>query len=91
MYYIFLFNNISKNIDGINFAFVKKNGLYIVATTRFNTSPSCLIETIIKICKIIKDWCGLINEEVVRKNFTLVYELFEEIIDFGYPQLLSSE
>jgi AP-4 complex subunit mu-1 len=27
----------------------------------------------------------------VRKNFTLVYELFEEIIDFGYPQLLSSE
>ncbi len=33
----------------------------------------------------------MLNEEVVRKNFTLVYEIFEEVIDFGYPQLLSSE
>lgn len=41
--------------------------------------------------KEIKDFCGLINEEVLRKNFILIYELLDEIFDFGYPQLTSTE
>jgi len=55
-----------------------------VVTTRFNASPSVLIDTCVKIGNIIKDFCGVINEESVRKNFALVYEILEEIIDFGY-------
>jgi AP-4 complex subunit mu-1 len=74
-----------QNKDGINFAFVKKNGLYIVITSRFNASPSNLIETCIRITKIVKDFCGVINEEAVRKNFPMVYEILEELLDFGYP------
>ncbi len=62
-----------------------------MATSRFNASPSSLIETLIKISKLIKDFCGILNEESVRKNFALVYELLEEALDFGYPQLFSSE
>ena len=31
------------------------------------------------------------NEEAIRKNFVLVYELLDEIFDFGHPQYLSSE
>ena len=56
-----------------------------MATSRFNASPSSLIETLIKISKLIKDFCGILNEESVRKNFALVYELLEEALDFGYP------
>ena len=63
----------------------------MVATSRFNASPSSLIESLIKIAKTIKDFCGILNEESVRKNFALVYELLEEILDFGYPQLFSTE
>ena len=59
--------------------------------TRFNASPSVLIEICVKISRIIKDFCGAINEEVVRKNFALVYEILEEIIDFGYLQSLTSD
>jgi AP-2 complex subunit mu-1 len=29
---------------------------------------------------------GKLNEESVKSNFTLIYELLDEIIDFGYPQ-----
>ena len=28
------------NIDGVNFAYIKKTGLYIVGTSRFNIAPS---------------------------------------------------
>lgn len=30
--------------------------------------------------KIIKDYCGMLTEEAVRKNITLIYELLDEAI-----------
>ena len=39
----------------------------------------------------VQDYCGLLSEDAVRKNFVLVYELLDEIIDYGYPQNSSSE
>lgn len=39
----------------------------------------------------MQDYCGLLSEEAVRKNFLLVYELLDEVIDYGYPQNSSSE
>lgn len=39
----------------------------------------------------MQDYCGLLSEEAVRKNFVLLYELLDEIIDYGYPQNSSSE
>lgn len=41
--------------------------------------------------KVFKDYCGILSEEAIRKNFVLVYELIEEMIDFGYPQITSTE
>ena len=39
----------------------------------------------------MQDYCGLLSEEAVRKNFVLIYELLDEVIDYGYPQNSSSE
>lgn len=39
----------------------------------------------------LQDYCGLLSEEAVRKNFVLLYELLDEVIDYGYPQNSSSE
>lgn len=39
---------------------------------------------------VIKDFCGVISEEAIRKNFVLIYEILDEIIDFGHPQLTST-
>jgi len=41
--------------------------------------------------KVIKDYCGILTEESIRKNFVLVYELLDEMMDFGYPQTTSTE
>lgn len=32
------------NVDGINFIFLHWNAVYVVATTRFNVSPSLVLE-----------------------------------------------
>ncbi|KAK8833162.1 hypothetical protein WA577_002776 [Blastocystis sp. JDR] len=75
----------------ITYIFEKKNGLYFVINTKMNMSPALGVEILNRILKIIKDYCGMLTEEAVRKNFALIYELLDEAIDFGYPQDTSSE
>jgi AP-4 complex subunit mu-1 len=41
--------------------------------------------------KVFKDYCGVLTEESIRKNFILIYELLEEMLDYGYPQITSTE
>lgn len=41
--------------------------------------------------KVFRDYCGVLSEESIRKNFVLIYEIIDEIIDYGHPQLVSTE
>jgi AP-4 complex subunit mu-1 len=75
------------NIDGINFAYIKRSGLFVVATTRFDICPSLILEVLQRVCIVIKDFCGVLSEEAIRKNFVMIYEILDEVIDFGHPQL----
>lgn len=79
------------NLDGVSYIFVKKNGLYFVATTGSNVSPCAVVELLSKMAKVFKDFCGVLNEESIRKNFVLVYELLDEMVDFGHPQTTNTE
>ncbi|KAL3830396.1 hypothetical protein ACJIZ3_019198 [Penstemon smallii] len=79
------------NLDGVNYFHVKVVGLLFVATTRNNLSPSLALELLQRIARVIKDYLGLLNEESLRKNFVLVYELLDEVVDFGYVQTTSTE
>jgi len=49
------------------------------------------IELLTRLTKLFKDYCGVLSEETIRTNFTLIYELLDEIIDFGYVQGTSTE
>jgi AP-4 complex subunit mu-1 len=33
----------------------------------------------------------MMKEESIRKNFVLIYEIIDEIIDYGHPQLMTTE
>lgn len=70
---------------------MKVVGLLFVATTRVNISPSFILELLQRIARVIKDYLGILNEDSLRKNFVLVYELLDEVIDFGYVQTTSTE
>lgn len=78
-------------VDGVQYLHVKVGGLYWVATTRENVSPSLVLELLMRVYWIARDYFGYVNEEVVRKNFLLLYELLDEIVDYGFPQNSSTE
>jgi len=79
------------NVDGVSYIFIKKSGLYFFATTGHNVSPTAVIELLSKMAKVMKDFCGVLNEESIRKNFILVYELIDEMVDYGHPQTTNTE
>ncbi|KAH9611227.1 hypothetical protein KSS87_018043 [Heliosperma pusillum] len=79
------------NVDGVNYFHLKIVGLFFVATTRANVSPSLLLELLQRISRVTKDYLGILSEESLRRNFVLVYELLDEMIDFGYTQTTSTE
>eukprot|EP00920_Eleutheroschizon_duboscqi_P034466 GHVT01082687.1.p1 GENE.GHVT01082687.1~~GHVT01082687.1.p1 ORF type:complete len:371 (+),score=56.16 GHVT01082687.1:481-1593(+) len=78
-------------LDGINYIFIKRNQLYFVTTTHYNVPPSFVLGLLHRITRVFKDFCGLLTEEVLRKNFVLIYEVLDEMVDFGYPQLTHTE
>lgn len=59
---------------------MKVVGLLFVATTRINASPSLVLELLQRIARVIKDYLGVLNEDSLRRNFVLVYELLDEVI-----------
>ena len=54
-------------------------------------APSELLELLGRVANVVKDYCGVFNEEAIRKNFILVYELLDEMLDYGYPQITTTE
>ncbi|CAO2631296.1 AP-2 complex subunit mu [Lemmus lemmus] len=45
-----------------------------------------VFEFLYKMCDVMAAYFGKISEENIKNNFVLIYELLDEILDFGYPQ-----
>jgi len=73
-------------IQEATFAYIKHNNLYIVATLRKNSNVAMLFTLLHKICSVMEDYFKEMEEESIRDNFVICYELLDELIDFGYPQ-----
>lgn len=79
------------NVEGTQFLHIVQHGLYFVCTTAMNVSPVFVLELLDKIATLCKDYCGVLNEEAIRYNFPLIYEILDEVLDFGYPQCTSTD
>lgn len=77
--------------DGQSYFHVNRNGLIFACSTQRNVSPCTVIELLSRIAKVFKDYCGTLSEESIRKNFILLYELLDEMVDYGHPQVTRTE
>ena len=41
--------------------------------------------------QVFQEYFREIEEESIRDNFVLIYELLDEVMDFGYPQTTESK
>ncbi|KAK9537014.1 hypothetical protein VZT92_006752 [Zoarces viviparus] len=75
----------------LHFIHVRQGGLYWVATASADSSPFTVIEFLNRFSALVKDYCGSLSEKSVQMNFALIYELLDEVVDYGYIQTTSSD
>jgi AP-2 complex subunit mu-1 len=74
-------------IEGTSFMFIRHSNLFLVGATRANCNANLVFEYLFQKLRILKSYLGDdFNDEAVQSNFTLIYELFDETMDYGYPQ-----
>ncbi|CAL9684989.1 unnamed protein product [Knipowitschia caucasica] len=73
------------------FVHVKQGGLFWVVTTNAAASPFTIVDFLNKLASLVKDHCGALSESSVQMNFALIYELLDEVVDFGYIQTTSCD
>lgn len=62
--------------------------MYLLAITRANSNAMLVFQFLSRLVELIRSYCsGDFGEEVVKGNFVLIYELLDDVLDHGYPQL----
>ncbi|CAM9803531.1 unnamed protein product [Lampetra planeri] len=75
---------------GVRFMWIKHNNIYIVSATKKNANAALVFAFLYKIVEVFTEYFKELEEESIRDNFVIVYELLDEIMDFGYPQTTES-
>ncbi|KAI9146310.1 Mu homology domain-containing protein [Paraphysoderma sedebokerense] len=77
--------------SGVNFLYIRYNNLYLVAITRKNSNAATILLFLQKLCEVFTEYFKELEEESIRDNFVIIYELLDEMMDFGYPQTTESK
>ncbi|KAJ8295494.1 AP-2 complex subunit mu [Rhodotorula toruloides] len=78
-------------ISNTTFFHVKHGGLWLVAVCKHNANAALVYEFTYRFINLGRSYFGKLDEESVKNNFVLIYELLDEILDFGYPQNSESD
>ncbi|EMG47873.1 APM1 AP-1 complex subunit mu-1-I [Candida maltosa Xu316] len=74
------------NHQGINYIFINHNNLYICALTRKNENIMTIVIFLSKLVEVMTQYFKSLEEESIKDNFVIIYELLDEMMDFGVPQ-----
>ncbi|XP_024529599.1 AP-1 complex subunit mu-2 [Selaginella moellendorffii] len=72
--------------DGVTYLFVQHNNVYVMTASRQNCNAASLLLFLHRVIDVFKHYFEELEEESLRDNFVVVYELLDEMMDFGYPQ-----
>jgi len=77
--------------DGYTFVYIKHNNLYLLTVTKRNANVALMFAYLYRLVSVFKDYFGELEEESIRDNFVIIYELLDETNDYGYPQSMDSK
>ncbi|XP_006347435.1 AP-1 complex subunit mu-2-like [Solanum tuberosum] len=72
--------------NGVNYMFIQHKNIYLMAASKQNSNAASLLFFLHRVVDVFKHYFEELEEESLRDNFVVVYELLDEMMDFGYPQ-----
>ncbi|CCE62582.1 hypothetical protein TPHA_0C04320 [Tetrapisispora phaffii CBS 4417] len=77
---------------GIHYLFIKHSDIYVVAlTTSYQTNVAQIFMFLHQLVEVLEEYVKIVVEESVRDNFVIIYELLDEMMDFGIPQITETK
>jgi AP-2 complex subunit mu-1 len=79
------------SIGEVSYLYYREGDIYVVAMTKFNVNAAMCFQFLYGLVDVFKQYFkgGKVNEESIRTNFVLVFELLDEVMDNGLPQITS--
>merc|ERR1711971_778324 len=72
--------------DGFSFVWIRYNNLYLMAVTQRNSNALLVAAFLYRLAEVLRDYFKELEEESIKDNFVITYELLDEMMDNGYPQ-----
>ncbi|ELR15389.1 adaptorrelated protein complex 1, mu 1 subunit isoform 10, putative [Acanthamoeba castellanii str. Neff] len=72
--------------DGITYVSVNHSNLILLAVTPKNADAAMMLLFLYKLIQVLVSYFNRLEEESIKDNFIIIYELLDEMMDFGYPQ-----
>lgn len=63
----------------------------VLALSKRNTNAAEVILFLHRLTQVLVEYFKELEEESIRDNFVIIYELMDEMMDFGYPQTTESK
>lgn len=73
-------------VHNVHYCWIKHRNIYIVAVAKRNPNVTMIFCFLQKLVEILIGYFGRLEDESIRDNFVLIYEILDEVIDHGYPQ-----
>ncbi|KAI8025939.1 AP-3 complex subunit mu [Camellia lanceoleosa] len=64
---------------------IVREGITFLACTQVEMPPLMGIEFLCRVADVLSAYLGGMNEDLIKDNFVIVYELLDEMIDNGFP------
>ena len=74
-------------VKGITYCWTRKNNLYVMAVSKGNPNVTMILYFLHKLIKVFEDYFKSLEDESLKDNFVISYELLDEMMDHGYPQI----
>lgn len=69
-------------LGSTTFSHVKHENIYLVAVTKSNANAALVFEFLYRLIQLGRGYFGKFDEEAVKNNFVLVYELLDGLFAF---------
>ena len=67
-------------LGSTTFSHVKHENIYLVAVTKSNANAALVFEFLYRLIALGKSYFGKFDEEAVKNNFVLIYELLDGML-----------
>lgn len=71
----------------ITYIWIRVNNIYMVSVAKGNPNVAMVLTFLYKIRDVFVSYFKELEDESLRDNFVITYELLDEMMDNGYPQI----